>query len=203
MKKKTIELSRWQVAAFVLLGIGMLFLLGGILALAKFRAALNLSRLDTENLRSGKYVKGEIRQYAGKNSELVDVFFGVSGSYGYGFTFYDAYTIPAEDGKFVEILIKDEALLDQLEAYDRGIGSGAFFVGRVEKPRYEYNYDFWKDSSVFAGVDDAKARICNKYVIRQTHPEGIRYRIYVGLSLVLTAWIIIKGCGGVKVTSAD
>ena len=130
MKKKTVELSRWQVAAFVLLGIGMLFLLGGILALAKFRAALNLSRLDTENLRSGKYVKGEIRQYAGKNSELVDVFLGVNGSYGYGLTFYDAYTIPAEDGKFVEILIKDEELLDQLEAYDKGIGSGVFFVGR-------------------------------------------------------------------------
>lgn len=203
MKKKTIELSKLQVAAFILLGGGILFLLGGILALAKFRAALNLSRLDTEDLRSGRYVKGEIRQYSGKKSEFGDVFLGVSSSYGYGLAFYDAYTIPAEDGKFVEILIKDDELLDQLEAYDRGIGSGAFFVGRVEKPRYEYNYDFWKDSSVFAGVDDAKARICNKYVIRQMHSEGIRYRIYVGLSLVLTAWIIIKGCGGVKITSAD
>lgn len=203
MKKKTIELSKLQVAAFILLGGGILFLLGGILALAKFRAALNLSRLDTEDLRSGRYVKGEIRQYSGKKSEFGDVFLGVSSSYGYGLAFYDAYTIPVEDGKFVEILIKDEELLDQLEAYDRGIGSGAFFVGRVEKPRYEYNYDFWKDSSVFAGVDDAKARICNKYVIRQMHSEGIRYRIYVGLSLVLTAWIIIKGCGGVKITSAD
>lgn len=203
MKKKTIELSKLQVAAFILLGGGILFLLGGILALAKFRAALNLSRLDTEDLRSGKYVKGEIRQYSGKKSELADVFLGVSGGYGYGFTFYDAYTIPAEDGKFVEILIKDEELLDQLKAYDMGIGSGAFFVGKVEKPKYEYNYDFWKNSSVFASVDDAKERICNKYVIRQTYPERIWYRIYAGLSLILTACIIIKGCGGVKITSAD
>lgn len=203
MRKKTIELSKWHIAAFILLGIGMLFLLGGISALIQFREALNLSRLDTEDLRSGKYVKGEIRRYAGKKSELVDVFLGVSGSYGYGFTFYDAYTIPVENGKFVEVLIKDEELLDQMEAYDNGIGNGVFFVGRVEKPRYRYNYDFWKDSSVFASVDDAKERICNKYVIRQTHSEGIRYRIYAGLSLVLTACIIIKGCGGVKITSAE
>lgn len=67
MKKKVIELSKWHVVAFVIFVIGILLLLGGAVSWLKLRAALNISRLNTEDLRLGKYVKGEITQYAGKD----------------------------------------------------------------------------------------------------------------------------------------
>ena len=198
MKKKILELSKWHIVAFVILGIGMLLLLGGIISWLKFRTALNLSRLDTEDLRFGKYIKGEITRYVGKDSQLSDDFYGVSASVAYGFTFYDIYTVPASDGKYVELLIKDEALQDILKEYDRGVGEGTFFAGKVERPRYDRNYAFWENSAVFSSADEAEEKIFEKYVVREIYPERIRYKMYAGLSLALTAWIILKACGGIK-----
>lgn len=202
MRKKIIELSKWHVVALVIFGLGILLLTGGVVSWLKLRAAFHIARFDTEDLRLGKYVKGEITQYAVRETETINGmrFNGISGGYGYGIgVFYDAYTIPAADGKYICVLIRDEELLAALSAYDRGVGEGAFFVGKVEKPKYDVNYDFWEDSVTFESIDEAKEKICDKYVIRQIYPERIRYIIYAGISLLITAWIISIAGGRVKV----
>ncbi|MDE7321259.1 MAG: hypothetical protein K2N73_00775 [Lachnospiraceae bacterium] len=201
MKKRVIELSKWHVVAFILLGLGMFLLLCGVFSWIKLRAALSISRLDTEDLRLGKYVKGEITQYAGRDIETIGgtAFNGVSASRAYGFTFYEVYTIPAADGKYVELLIDDGAIQDILKSYDQGVGSGAFFVGKAERTKYDRNYAFWDKSVTFGSAGEAEEKICDEYIIREIYPERIRYRMCAGLSLVLTASLIVRACGGVKI----
>ncbi len=200
-KKRVVLLSRGHVAAFVVLGFGMICLLGGLFSWIKLRTAFNISRLDTADLRLGKYVKGEITQYAGKDIETIGgtVFYGVSASRAHGITFYDVYTIPAADGKYIEVLIGDETLRDTLGSYERGVGSGAFFFGKAEKVKCDQNYAFWEKSVTFGSADEAEQKICDKYVIREIYPERIKYRIYAGLSLIITALLMVYVCGGVHV----
>ncbi|MDE7184926.1 MAG: hypothetical protein K2O40_10750 [Lachnospiraceae bacterium] len=185
--KRTIELSKWHVAALGFFVFGVFSLISGI----AMTIAINMSKMDPESLRRGKYIKGEITQYMGKDSEINTSFYGVSSSVAYGFRFYDVYTIPISGGQYVELLVRDPALQDILESYDRGVGRGAYFVGKVEKRKYRINDDFWT-------IDGIKDNIYDKYVIRQVNPKKATYKLCVGVSMLVTSWMIFMACGGVK-----
>ncbi len=199
MPKRRIELNIWHVVSFIFFVIGMLFMIYGFNACYKMHAAANISRIKTEKLHKGQYVKGEIKKYIGKSIEYSEEFYGVSGSYAYGLTFYDAYTIPTSDDKYIVVYIKDSELQNILENYDEGIGSNAYIVGKVEKPFYSFNYEFWNGTDIFKNEEEAKEKIFSKFIIREINYDKRIHRMYEGLLILFTSWIIFKIGGRVKI----
>jgi hypothetical protein len=199
--KTYIEMSKWHIVALVFMLTGLILLAYGCNAYYNIRVATNLAGINSEKLRKGQYIKGEITKYAGRKIETVggERFYGVSYSVTVGFTTYDVYTVPTYDGKYVSLYVKDDEKKDKLGLYDNGYGNGVSIVGKVVETKFEPNYEFWEASDIFESEEEMKDKIISNYVIKEINYKKRQHRIYEGLFIMAAAWIVFRIGGKVKV----
>ncbi len=138
--KKQINLSIHYILSFVLFFVGIISLFTAMSRHDLISNPYSWDNLNSITFDTGDYICGDISKYlvnTGSN--------GVMGETGDMFGFYTIYSVPTEDNKYIELLIKDEEILAKLETYEAGVGSGVYLEAKIIKGDSAYlNYPFYQ-----------------------------------------------------------
>lgn len=199
--KTYVEISILHIISAILTAAGFVLLMYGLYSCYRYNTAKSISAINTDRITEGRYVKGKLTKYIGKEVDGIDGenFYGVSRSVYKGLTKYDVYTIPTFNKKYIALYVNDNDTLDKLETYNDGVGSSVEFVGQVIKDDYQPNYEFWQDSGLFEGQEDMNSKLFSKYVVKEIDYSKRLSHIYQGLSLWLVALILFNLAGRINI----
>ncbi len=184
----------------ILFLIGMLVTVNGIRIIYGIDHAADLSELSAYEVKKGRYVCGEITEYLGYSYDTLNSgrFYGESIEYMSGLHIYHIYTLPMADGKYLQILLKDEQTVEQLKNYEQGRGQGVFLEGRIGRNPIELNYDFYEYALGTASREETDRKVQSEYVLYQTSFQQERRILYAGAGLIVTALFLFLAGGGIK-----
>lgn len=166
-------------AIMFIVGLGLTGV--GISSYYKYNHALNLNTLDEQMLKDGKYITGNINTYIGGLMYGTNTFYGVSQTHLTFWKTYDYYTVPIEQDSYVVLLISDEAVKEQLAAFENGQGESVYFEGIVIEPPSTINYDWYEKVPDF---DSEK--VIGSYVIKEATLKNTNIVIWGVLLLFLS-----------------
>lgn len=191
--KYHVSISKREIFIAILLLIGLVLVFRGIRSSYKMHHALNLENLNERTLRGGDYVVGNIDTYIGQILYGSNRFDGVSKTLITSGRAYNFYTVPAGSNSYICIMAYSESLLSQLKDFENGHGEKIYFEGIIVEPPPELNYNWYADVDDF-NTDD----LIDSFVIKESHFDGNKYVIYIGVLLLVTAALMFFDAGGLK-----
>lgn len=184
MKKVNIPIS-----ALVSLGIGAvslwLFLVNGW-KLMSWMYPLNLEILTEQTMKANRYVVGTITDCVtvpyekGSSSR-----YGRSNSFLNGVMFYDCYTIPISEGRYIRVWLYEKESLSGMEGLVKGDSVEVPFAGLLVRSNGALNTEFYDHAPEFD-----QSKVVRDYVLEQKTKETEKNLFFIGLFGMAAAALI-------------
>lgn len=198
MEKRTVLISKTHILNLLLFVFALFFIVKGISAYIESANAVNLSELELSECTEGQYVYGWIDSYLVSQNRLYnsntyqavsyeEVSFGGNREY---------YTIPIADNKYIRIGIADKQVLELLENFEQGKGSGIYIEGKIERSGHSLNY-YWCEGAGFE-QDKAEQMIHPQYAIIPISFEDQKEKLYFGIILMVLSVLLFWHMGGIN-----
>lgn len=187
-----VSISKRIVISAIIFIIGFIFLCIGISSYNKYNHALHLETLDEQMLKKGKYVIGNIDTYIEGITYGSNRYNGVSEIHLTARKTYDYYTVPIKQDSYIVLLISDESVKDQLDAFESGHGEYVYFEGIVIEPPKELNYE-WDEST----EDFNPENLVESFVIKEAKLKK-KNETYLGILLLIVSIFLFFITGGSK-----
>lgn len=187
-----VSITKRIVLTAIIFIIGLIFLCIGISSYNKYNHALHLETLDEQMLKKGKYVIGNIDTYIEGITYGSNKYNGVNDIYLTARKTYDYYIVPIEQDSYVALLISDESVKEQLDAFEGGHGENVYFEGIVIEPPTELNYE-WDESA----EDFDPENLVDSFVIKEAKLKK-KNATYLGILLLIVSVFVFFITGGGK-----
>lgn len=193
MKKVNIPIS-----ALASLGIGAvslwLFLTNGW-KLVSYSPPLDLANLCERTMKGNRYVRGTISEcvtvpYEGRN----DVRDGCSNSFLNGVMFYDCYTIPISEGRYIRVWLYEKESLNGMESLVKGASAEVPFAGLLVRSNGALNTEFYDRDPEFD-----QSKVVTDYTLVQKTTEKEKNLLFIGLFGMGAALLTYVRGGGIRV----
>lgn len=193
MKKVNIPKS-----ALASLGIGAvslwLFLTNGW-KLVSYSPPLDLANLCERTMKGNRYVRGTISEcvtvpYEGRN----DVRDGCSNSFLNGVMFYDCYTIPISEGRYIRVWLYEKESLNGMESLVKGASAEVPFAGLLVRSNGALNTEFYDRDPEFD-----QSKVVTDYTLVQKTTEKEKNLLFIGLFGMGAALLTYVRGGGIRV----
>lgn len=188
--KYNVSVTKRIILTAVIFIVGVIFLTVGLSSYYKYYHALNLETLDEQMLKEGKYITGNIDTYIGGIMYRTSQYYDISQTHLTTWKTYDYYTVPIEDNSYITLLISDESVKEQLDAFENGHGEKVHFEGIIIEPSSELNYELSENVGDFNPEN-----LVNSFVIKEANLIN-RNAIVWGIILLLLAIFLFFASGG-------
>ena len=188
--KYNVSISRRIVLTAIIFIIGLIFLCIGISSYIKYNHALHLETLDEQMLKKGKDVVGNIDTYIegityGKYNGVREIHLTARKT-------YDYYIVPIEQDSYISLLISDESVKEQLDAFEGGHGEDVYFEGIVIESPTELNSE-WDENA----EDFNPENLVDSFVIKESKLKK-KNETYLGILLLIVSVFVFLITGGSK-----
>lgn len=199
--RTTIRISKELVIFLLFLIAGIFCVACGMISMQKEKCAIDIHELDATNCVKGTYVKGTyvkgyFDSYITKNyvnlgnggtSAIHQVL--IDGMKEYGFV-----TVPIQDNRYIQVMISDKDIVQQLEHINPNEIPKMYIEGEIVKAPVDVNYKWYEDSNAPEGfhVEDIVA----DYVMKQIDFADKTKWLYAGISFLLCSILLYKSMGG-------
>ena len=139
--KYNVSFTRRIILTVILFIIGVIFLSVGLSSYYKYSHALHPEALSREDLTIGKYIVGNIDTYIQGIQYENNIYHDVNQVHRTAWKTYDYYAIPIEENSYITLLIADESVKAQLEAFEDGRGEPIYIEGIIIEPSNQLNYE--------------------------------------------------------------
>ena len=190
--KYNVSISRRIVITAIIFIIGFIFLCIGISSYVKYNHALHLETLDEQMLKKGKYVIGDIDTYIEGITYGSNKYNGVNDIYLTARKTYNYYIVPIEQDSYVALLISDESVKEQLDAFEGGQGEDVYFEGIVIESPAELNYE-WDENAEDFNLEN----LVDSFVIKESKLKK-KNETYLGILLLIVSVFVFLITGGSK-----
>lgn len=187
-----VSISKRIVITAIIFIIGLIFLCIGISSYNKYNHALHLETLDEQMLKKGKYVIGNIDTYIEGITYESNRYNGVSEIHLTARKTYNYYTVPIEQDFYIALLISDESVKEQLDAFRDGHGEEVYFEGIVIDPPAELNYELDENAENFNPEN-----LVDSFVIKEAKLKK-KNAAYLGILLLIVSVFVFFSTGGSK-----
>lgn len=187
-----VSISKRIVITAIIFIIGLIFLCIGISSYNKYNHALHLETLDEQMLKKGKYVIGNIDTYIEGITYESNRYNGVSEIHLTARKTYNYYTVPIEQDSYIALLISDESVKEQLDAFGDGHGEEVYFEGIVIDPPAELNYELNENAENFNPEN-----LVDSFVIKEAKLKK-KNAAYLGILLIIVSVFVFFSTGGSK-----
>ena len=188
--KYNVSISKRIVITAIIFIIGLIFLCIGISSYIKYNHALHLETLDEQTLKKGKDVVGNIDAYI--EGITYGKYNGVSEIHLTARKTYDYYIVPIEQESYIALMISDESVKEQLDAFEGGHGEDVYFEGIVIESPTELNYE-WDE---FA-EDFHPENLVDSFVIKESKLKK-KNETYLGILLLIVSVFVFLITGATK-----
>ena len=138
--KYNVSFTKRIILTAIIFIIGLIFLSIGLKSYNKYNNALHLETLNKQDLKVGKYIVGNIDMYIDEIQYENNIYHDVNQVHRTGWKTYDYYAVPIEEGAYITLLIADESVKAQLDAYEDGHGEAVYFEGIIVEPSRQLTY---------------------------------------------------------------
>lgn len=188
--KYNVSITKRIVLTAIIFINGLIFFCIGISSYNKYNHALHLETLDEQTLKKGKYVTGNIDTYIegityGKYNGVSDIHLTARKT-------YDYYTVPIEQDSYIALMISDESVKEQLDAFEDGHGEEIYFEGIVIEPPAELNYE-WDENA----QDFNPESLVDSFVIKEANLKK-KNAAFLGILLMIVSVFLFLSTGGSK-----
>lgn len=194
--RTTIRISKELVFFLVFLIAGIFCVVCGMTSIQKEKHAIEIQALNEDACVHGVYVKGYLDSYITKNyvnlgnggiSAIHQVL--IDGVKEYGFV-----TVPIQDNQYIQVMISDKDVLQQLEHINPNEMPKMYIEGEIVKAPVDVNYKWYEDSNAPEGfrVEDIMA----DYAVKQIDFADRTKWLYAGISFLLCSILLYKFMGG-------
>lgn len=190
--KYNVSISKRIVITAIIFIIGFIFLCIGISSYNKYNHALHLETLDEQLLKEGKYVIGNIDTYIEGITYGSNRYNSVSEIHLTARKTYNYYTVPIEQDSYIALLISDESVKEQLNAFEGGHGEYVYFEGIVIEPPTELNYE-WNENAANFNPEN----LVDSFVIKEAKLKK-ENATYLGILLLIMSAFVFFITGGSK-----
>ena len=139
--KYNVSFTKRIILTAIIFIIGVIFLSVGFRSYYKYSNALHLDTLNTQDLQTGKYIVGNIDTYVEGIQYENNIYHEVNQIHRTAWKTYDYYAIPIGEDFYITLLIADESVKAQLEAFEDGHGEPIYFEGIIIEPSKQLNYE--------------------------------------------------------------
>lgn len=188
--KYNVSFTRRIILTVTIFIIGAIFLSVGLRSYYMYSHALHPETLSREDLTTGKYIVGNIDTYIQGIRYENNIFHDVNQIHRTAWKTYDYYAIPIEEDSYITLLIADEAVKAQLEAYEDGHGEPIYFEGIIIEPSNQLNYEL--DETM---EDFNPESFVDSFAIKETR-LSYRNPIILGLLLLVFSILLFFIAGG-------
>lgn len=188
------EIPKAAAVSILLLLLGALFLTKGFGTLYRYQHASALSALSKSSCREGRYVSGEIEsglvkkimttgsgQYAGESGVMLT-----------GGKKYCFYTIPASDGRYIRIMVRNAETKKALQSLIKGERETVPFTGVLMMPSWEMSLRWYEDIPGFHTED-----LIQEYVLQEIDLTGSKNQMIIGGIILFLASMLYWQSGGI------
>ena len=188
--KYNVSFTRRIILTVILFIIGVIFLSVGLSSYYKYSHALHPEALSREDLTIGKYIVGNIDTYIQGIQYENNIYHDVNQVHRTAWKTYDYYAIPIEENSYITLLIADESVKAQLEAFEDGRGEPIYIEGIIIEPSNQLNYEL--DETV---EDFNPENFVDSFAIKETK-LSYKNPIILGLLLLVFSIFLFFISGG-------
>lgn len=188
--KYNVSITKRIVITVIIFIIGLIFLCIGISSYNKYNHALHLETLDEQTLKNGKYVIGNIDTYI--DGITYGKYNGVSEIHLTARKTYDYYTVPIEQDSYIALMISDESVKEQLDAFEDGHGEAVYFEGIVIESPSALNYEWYENAGDFNPEN-----LVDSFAIKESRLKK-KNETYLGILLLIVSVLLFFITGGSK-----
>lgn len=196
--KYNVSFTKRIILTAIIFIIGLIITSVGLSSYYKYRHALNLQTLNEQELSEGKYIVGNIETYIREVQYENNMYYNVNQTHMTGWKTFDYYAVPIEEDSYITLLISDESIKAQLDAFEGGHGDGVYFEGIVIEPPRQLNYELDGDAEDFN-----PDKLIDSFAIKE---EKLKYKnltIWGILLLILAVFLFIISGGSSSFVSVE
>lgn len=188
--KYNVSFTKRIIFTVIIFIIGVIFLSAGLSSYYKYSHALHPETLNREDLAIGKYIVGNIDTYIEGIRYENNIYHEVNQVHRTAWKTYDYYAMPIEEDSYITLLIADDSVKAQLEAYEDGHGEAIYFEGIIIEPSKQLTYEL--DETV---EDFNPENFVDSFAIKETN-LSYRNPIILGILLLVLSIFLFLISGG-------
>ena len=181
--KYNVSFTKRIIFTAIIFIIGLIFLSVGLRSYIKYSNALHLETINKQDLKTGKYIVGNIDTYIEGIQYENNIYHDVNQVHRTAWKIYDYYAMPIEEDSYITLLIADDSAKAQLEAFEDGHGEPIYFEGIIIEPSRQLNYEL--DETV---EDFNPENFVDSFAIKETK---LTYRNPIILGIILLVFSIL------------
>lgn len=139
--KYNVSFTKRIIFTAIIFIIGVIFLSVGLRSYMKYSNALHLETLNKQDLKTGKYIVGNIDTYIEGIQYENNIYHDVNQVHRTAWKTYDYYAMPIEEDSYITLLIADDSVKAQLDAFEDGHGEPVYFEGIIIEPSKQLTYE--------------------------------------------------------------
>ena len=194
--KKRIHISTTMIVMFVILLIGVIFVVKGLIAASAYDNAVSVDALKESGIEEGVYVRGYIEDYVKSEIMINDepvrdgvsmVLVGIDGD-------EEIYTVPMKDGKYIQFMVRMDSTKKSLEDMLYRTDEKTYFEGVIQKANFDVNEEWYGsvDSNTYPGINNIISKYYVKEIDEKTHWNSTKFG---GILLFVVVLIFIDAGG--------
>lgn len=139
--KYNVSFTKRIIFTAIIFIIGVIFLSVGLRSYIKYSNALHLETINKQDLKTGKYIVGNIDTYIEGIQYENNIYYNVNQVHMTAWKTYDYYAMPIEEDSYITLLIADDSVKAQLDAFENGHGEPVYFEGIIIEPSKQLTYE--------------------------------------------------------------
>lgn len=196
--KYNVSITKRLIITAIIFIVGLVFLLIGTRSYYKYSHALDLETLDEQMMEKGGYIIGSFNTYIDGVTYENNQFYNVNQTHLTTWDTYEYYTVPVGEDSYVVLLISDETLKEQLDAYEKGRGKTVRFEGIIIEPPTELNYEWYENAEDFNPEN-----LIDSFVVKEATLIQRNATVLGIVLLLLSAFVFVISGGSKSVVSVE
>ena len=139
--KYNVSFTKRIILTVIIFIMGVIFLSVGLRSYYKYSNALHLDTLNRQDLQTGKYIVGNVDTYVQGIQYANNIYHDINQVHRTAWKTYDYYAMPIEEDSYITLLIADDSVKAQLEAFEDGHGEPIYFEGIIIEPSKQLTYE--------------------------------------------------------------
>lgn len=180
--KYNVSFTKRIILTVIIFIMGVIFLSVGLRSYYKYSNALHLDTLNRQDLQIGKYIVGNVDTYVEGIQYANNIYYDINQVHRTAWKTYDYYAMPIEEDSYITLLIADDSVKAQLEAFEDGHGEPIYFEGIIIEPSKQLTYEL--DETI---EDFNPENFIDSFAIKETK---LTYRNPIILGILLLVFSI-------------
>lgn len=196
--KYNVSITKRLIITAIIFIVGLVFLLIGTRSYYRYNHALDLETLDEQMMKEGGYIIGNFNTYIEGAAYENNQYYNVNQTHLTTWDTYDYYTVPVGEDSYVVLLISDETLKEQLNAYENGRGKPVHFEGIIIEPPTELNDEWYKNAEDFNPEN-----LIDSFVVKEAALIQRNATVLGIVLLLLSAFVFVISGGSKSIVSVE